>query len=463
MDEFIYDAFISYSHRDMKWARRLQRRLESFPVPRDAERERPGNAKMKVFRDQTDLAGTELQPALQREMERSRYLIVICTPAAAASRWVNEEIRYFSSLGRQDRVIPFVVEGEPNSDRDELECFPPALRSDTAEELMGVSIREIGSNKAFLKAVSILLGIRFNRLVDREKKRRRRRILGITAAAVVAAAVTGGLLWRNAVISRKNQQLSYDVYGAAMVSFYQGKIGPEEVTFLQESAEAGNVDAMMLLADEYRKGWDIEADPDAAFLWYTRAAEAGNAQGMTAVGDCYATGTGTEADIGTAVMWYAKAAEAGDVNAVMNLGTMYELIGDYDHAFECYQQAAQAGDEQGMYKLAGCYRSGQGVEADAAQAFAWMKKLAEAGNVFGMYNVAMMYQYAYGTEENPREAYLWYRKAAEAGDAEAMRMTGWCIENRYGVEDAALEWYEKAAEAGDPEAPAEAERIRNGK
>ena len=44
-----------------------------------------------------------------------------------------------------------------------------------------------------------------------------------------------------------------------------------------------------------------------------------------------------------------------------------------------------------------------------------------------------------------------------------MRMTGWCIENRYGVEDAALEWYEKAAEAGDPEASAEAERIRNGK
>ena len=104
-----------------------------------------------------------------------------------------------------------------------------------------------------------------------------------------------------------------------------------------------------------------------------------------------------------------------------------------------------------------------GSADDAAQAFAWMKKLAEAGNLFGMYNVAMMYQYAYGTEENPREAYLWYRKAAEAGDAEAMRMTGWCIENRYGVEDAALEWYEKAAEAGDPEASAEAERIRNGK
>ena len=30
MDEFVYDAFISYSHRDMKWARWLQRRLETF-------------------------------------------------------------------------------------------------------------------------------------------------------------------------------------------------------------------------------------------------------------------------------------------------------------------------------------------------------------------------------------------------------------------------------------------------
>jgi hypothetical protein len=223
MAEMTYDAFISYSHKDMRWGRWVQEHLERYRLPKDLQPDSGAARKsLRVFRDQTDLAGTELQPALQREMERSRYLIVICTPAAAASRWVNEEIRYFSSLGRQDRVIPFVVEGEPNSDREELECFPPALRSETAEELMGVSIREIGTNKAFLKAVSILLGIRFNRLVDREKKRRRRRMLGITAAAVIVAAVTGGLLWRNAVISRKNQQLSYDVYGAAMQSAAAG-------------------------------------------------------------------------------------------------------------------------------------------------------------------------------------------------------------------------------------------------
>ena len=35
MQEYVYDAFISYSHRDMQWAKRLQHRLETFPIPKD--------------------------------------------------------------------------------------------------------------------------------------------------------------------------------------------------------------------------------------------------------------------------------------------------------------------------------------------------------------------------------------------------------------------------------------------
>ena len=93
MSDFSYDAFISYSHRDMQQARRLQRRLESFHVPRKLEGERAGNTKLRIFRDQTDLAGAELQAALEREMKASRYLIVVCSPAGAASRWVNEAVR----------------------------------------------------------------------------------------------------------------------------------------------------------------------------------------------------------------------------------------------------------------------------------------------------------------------------------------------------------------------------------
>ena len=99
MDEMYYDAFISYSHADMKWGRWLQKKLETFRVPREVARDRQGSGNLRIFRDQTDLAGAELAAALDREIERSRFLIVICSPASAASRWVDHEIRTFCGLG----------------------------------------------------------------------------------------------------------------------------------------------------------------------------------------------------------------------------------------------------------------------------------------------------------------------------------------------------------------------------
>ena len=39
-----------------------------------------------------------------------------------------------------------------------------------------------------------------------------------------------------------------------------------------------------------------------------------------------------------------------------------------------------------------------------------------------------------------------------------MRMVGWCIENRYGIDDPALDWYMRAAAAGDEGAKEDAAR-----
>ena len=90
-----------------------------------------------------------------------------------------------------------------------------------------------------------------------------------------------------------------------------------------------------------------------------------------------------------------------------------------------------------------------------------MEKLAQTGNIEAMYNLAIMYQEGYGTDESPEQAYAWYRRAADAGDADALYMTGWCLENRYGVDDPALEWYARAALAGNEKAAEALERRGN--
>lgn len=131
-----YWAFISYSHRDRKWGEWLHRELETFRIPKRLRRiaSRHGTLPEKlfpIFRDREELpVSADLGRNIEEALRLSRFLIVICSPGAAQSRWVNEEILTFKRLGRSDRILALIVDGEPNAsdgkpgfERDQ-ECFP---------------------------------------------------------------------------------------------------------------------------------------------------------------------------------------------------------------------------------------------------------------------------------------------------------------------------------------------------
>ncbi|MCR5371251.1 MAG: toll/interleukin-1 receptor domain-containing protein [Clostridium sp.] len=477
MNEYAFDAFISYSHRDLKWGKWLQRKLETFRIPKDMAKDGRDTCRFRVFRDQTDLAGTELEEALRKELSASRWLIVICSPASAASSWVNDEVLAFQAMDKANYIIPFIVDGEPESENPDLECYPPGLRNLDGRHMLGANVKEIGKDKAFLKLVSILLDVRFNRLVDREKQRRRRTAIITGSILASVSAVIIGLTLRNAVISKRNHELSYDIYVAALERGFQygaeleDNLQAVDVNLLTASAKEGNTDAILLLGSCWLNGWGCEKNEEEALHWYRKGAEAGDAKCMISLGNCLQFGHGTEENPEEAFSWYLRAAEAGDPYGMVTAGYAYEGgIGtetDPEKAFAWYNRAAEAGYDEGMMQTARCCRDGIGCEPDREKAFSWNLKLAELGNTDAMYNTALMYQHGYGTEENPEQAYAWYRKGAEAGDAKCAYFTGWCTENSYGTKDAALEWYRKAAElaesAGDDEvakaAAGEAERL----
>ncbi|MEY2520243.1 MAG: eukaryotic-like serine/threonine-protein kinase [Verrucomicrobiota bacterium] len=211
--EFKYWAFISYSHLDRKWGDWLHRALETYRPPRSllGKPGRDGVVRRKnppIFRDREELpSSANLSDNINDALRQSRYLIVICSPHAAISRWVNEEIIYFKSLGREDRVLCLIVEGEPNaSDKPEsgkLECFPPGIRfrvspeaelTDQRTEPIAADAREEGDGKrnAKLKLAAGLLGVNYNDLKQREKWRALRRNI---AAGLVSGAVLGAAVW----------------------------------------------------------------------------------------------------------------------------------------------------------------------------------------------------------------------------------------------------------------------------
>lgn len=203
-----YKAFISYSHADKHWAQNIHLRLETFRTPKNLIGAQglhgPIDGKLTpVFRDRDELpSGSALGPQLQSALTHSEFLIVLCSPAAANSRWVNEEITYFRKTHGDDRILAAIVDGEPGAPVGEGEagCFPPALieppeGSDKPREPIAADFRGSGDGKrlAFQKLAAGMLGVGLDALVQRMAQRRQRRMAQAAVAMGALSIAMGGL------------------------------------------------------------------------------------------------------------------------------------------------------------------------------------------------------------------------------------------------------------------------------
>ena len=207
MDEFKYFAFISYSWKDKKEARWLQRELEGYSIPVTLKKENPELPERirPVFRDVSDLDLGVLPENISKALQMSRFMIVLCSPDSAGSKWVNLEIRDFCSCvesigdNPRDRIIPVIVrkpQGGKGDASGYSECFPDALTKLSAEqELLAANYFEAGRKSAFIKIVARMLGISFDTLWQRNRRRlRKRRTLGILAILLLTLITVGGFL-----------------------------------------------------------------------------------------------------------------------------------------------------------------------------------------------------------------------------------------------------------------------------
>lgn len=202
-----YTAFISYNSHDKRWARWLQRKLEMYQLPAKLRNEKQDERRPKrfrVFRDQSDLNTVSLSKGLSQELDEARWLIVICSPNSAKSEWVGREIEHFIKTGRQDHIIPFIVNGKPYSG-NENECFNPVLRNAFPKnDILGVNINESGDDplimrkkKALIKTISLLIELpdAYAYLWNRYRLRWLESIL-IKCVGCIAILLLLGYAWR---------------------------------------------------------------------------------------------------------------------------------------------------------------------------------------------------------------------------------------------------------------------------
>jgi len=194
---------------------------------------------------------------------------------------------------------------------------------------------------------------------------------------------------------------------------------------LEAEAQAGDLPSQVALAQVYRDGIGVAADPERAFAWARRAAEAGSAGAQFGLGAMYEWGKGTAADPAQAAAWYRKAAAQGVAGAANSLGALY--------------------------------LQGSGVERDPSMAVAWFRKAAEGGDVPGQFNLAMRYFNGEGIAADPVAARRWLELAAAAPGNDALTSSiaasskqelGVIYEEGLGVERdllKALRFYEEAS------------------
>ena len=125
---FLNDAFISYSRKDREFAARLQEALGKYKPPKGLKLPQ---RRLVVFRDEEDFTGTEYHASLEKHLKNSRKMIVLCSPNARRSQYVNDEIRLFVKERGRENIIPVLVSGIPNNEakpeQEEEKAFPEAL------------------------------------------------------------------------------------------------------------------------------------------------------------------------------------------------------------------------------------------------------------------------------------------------------------------------------------------------
>jgi tetratricopeptide (TPR) repeat protein len=230
-----YDAFISYSHlNDKPIAAALQAAIQKLGKPWYRRRA------LRLFRDDTSLSATpHLWPTIEQALGRSGHFLLLASPEAAASKWVNKEASFWLEHNSVDTLLIGLTEGDlawndSVSDFSAIDAtkhpLPPALAKKFSSEPKWVDLRAFreGATHAadtrdakFTELAAdfaaAIRGVPKEDLLSQEVLQQRRALrLAVSAAAsllvlALAAAVAGILAYREqqeAVAQRNRAELT---------------------------------------------------------------------------------------------------------------------------------------------------------------------------------------------------------------------------------------------------------------
>ena len=194
-ENFKYYAFISYSHKDKETAKELRTQLKSYHILPDLLKANPDlPEKFNVFMDESNLvAKGTLKKALHANLEKSKYLILICSPNSAKSEYVNDEVEYFIKTGRTDHIIPLIIDGVLVVSL----CFIFIFH-------LSFLFFKFGQHDAFMRVIATLLGLDLDEFASgdvnvktEDDNKKKRNALMFTLAVSALVILAGVFIWYN--------------------------------------------------------------------------------------------------------------------------------------------------------------------------------------------------------------------------------------------------------------------------
>jgi len=214
----VYNAFLSYSHSaDAKLASALQQALHRFA-------KRPFQLRaVRVFRDTGSLAANPaLWPAIEQALAASEHFILMASPQAAASAWVEKETHYWLANKSPHNILIALTGGEiawderaHDFDWSRTNALPRGLSGVFEAEPLWVDLRWAQQSKIsltdphFRDCVADLAAPLHARAKDEligEDLRQARRIRRITLATIILlTTLTVALGWLSIEVERRRR------------------------------------------------------------------------------------------------------------------------------------------------------------------------------------------------------------------------------------------------------------------
>jgi tetratricopeptide (TPR) repeat protein len=211
-----YDAFISYSHaKDKPIAAALQGLLQRLGKPWYHRRA------LRIFRDDTSLSATpHLWPSIEQALGQSRFLVLIASPDAAASPWVDKEVTYWLEHKSADTLLIGLADGTLLWDGaagdfawSDASPLPPSLKARFASEPKWVDLTQYRSSakphdQRFMDLAAdfaaTIHGMPKEDLLSQEVREQKRALTLAWSAAASLLVLTGFATWqwREAVVQR---------------------------------------------------------------------------------------------------------------------------------------------------------------------------------------------------------------------------------------------------------------------